>query len=769
MLSRILAALAVVALLVLTILYASGKGWLGSDWGAGEVTGLETPAQIVTARDTSQRTAAADLGVRKPKRILFGDLHVHSTYSIDAFAMALPLAGGEGAYPVSDACDFARHCAALDFWSINDHAMGITAEGWRDTIESIRQCNAVASDPERADSVAFLGWEWTQMGTRADNHYGHKNVIFRDLTDDAIPARPIAAAPPPDMLEIQPDSDVNPPAVVMGLVPFATRDPIYFDWARFMQTVASVPSCPADQPVRSLPNDCREAVATPGELFAKLDEWGHESMVIPHGTTWGFYTPLGSAWDKQLSSAQHDPKRQQLVEVFSGHGNSEEFRSWQEVRLDREGPETCPEPTADYLPSCWQAGEIIHARCESAGESETECDARAERARALYVEGNVSGFLTVPGARAADWLDAGQCRDCFQPSFNYRPKSSVQYMMALRNFDEAETSGAPDRFRFGFMASSDNHSARPGTGYKEVRRTAFTESRFEHLGESFLGGKDEREPGPEAVPFSAEAMASAGVSFFGLRETERGGSFFLNGGLIAAHSEGRSRGAIWDAMGRREVYGTSGPRILLWFDLLNAPGSRAQEVPMGGEVGMEESPVFRVRAVGSFEQQPGCPTHTSEMLAAERLARLCKGECYHPSDTRRPISRIEIIRIRPQAEQDEPIETLIEDPWKSFACDPDPGGCTVHFADEDFTGEGRDVLYYARAIETPSLAVNAGGLRCERDEQGTCVRTRPCIGVDESDDCLAETEERAWSSPIFVDYRESEPDPEAGQLEVVDR
>ena len=35
----------------------------------------------------------------------------------------------------------------------------------------------------------------------------------------------------------------------------------------------------------------------------------------------------------------------------------------------------------------------------------------------------------------------------------------------------------PRRFRFGFIASSDNHFGRPGTGYKEVHRSGFTESR----------------------------------------------------------------------------------------------------------------------------------------------------------------------------------------------------------------------------------------------------------------------------------------------------
>ena len=64
---------------------------------------------------------------------------------------------------------------------------------------------------------------------------------------------------------------------------------------------------------------------------SKLAENGHEAIVVPHGNTWGFYTPPGSSWDKQLVGAQHDPSRQRLIEIYSGHGNSEQYRDWREV------------------------------------------------------------------------------------------------------------------------------------------------------------------------------------------------------------------------------------------------------------------------------------------------------------------------------------------------------------------------------------------------------------------------------------------------------
>jgi hypothetical protein len=118
---------------------------------------------------------------------------VHTTFSADAFMMSLPILQGEGAHPPADACDFARYCSALDFWSINDHAEAISPQHWRETTDTIRECNAVAGDPKNPDIVAYIGWEWTQVGVTPQTHYGHKNVIFRELDPARVPKRPIAA------------------------------------------------------------------------------------------------------------------------------------------------------------------------------------------------------------------------------------------------------------------------------------------------------------------------------------------------------------------------------------------------------------------------------------------------------------------------------------------------------------------------------------------------------------------------------------------------
>jgi hypothetical protein len=51
--------------------------------------------------------------------------------------------------------------------------------------------------------------------------------------------------------------------------------------------------------------------------------------------------------------------------------------------------------------------------------------------------------------------------------------------------------------------------------------------------------------------------------------------------------------------------------------------------------------------------------------------------------------------------------------------------------------------------------VGADPLRCKAGNGESCVAVEPCWNKPEGDDCLAETEERAWSSPIFLGWVEA--------------
>jgi hypothetical protein len=174
---------------------------------------------------------------------------------------------------------------------------------------------------------------------------------------------------------------------------------------------------------------------------------------------------------------------------------------------------------------------------------------------------------------------------------------------------------------------------------------------------------------------------------------------------------------------------------------------------MGSEVAMKEAPIFQARAVGSFAQKPGCPDASADALGPEDLERICMGECYNPSDERRLITRVEIVKITPQMSAGEEIAGLVHDPWRRFDCEPDPSGCIVTFSDPDYATEGREALYYVRAFEAETLGVNAGNLRCERDQAGNCTDVEICPNPGGGrDDCLSPHEPRAWSSPIWLDY-----------------
>ena len=645
---------------------------------------------------------------RSTNQIFFGDLHVHTTFSQDAFLFSLPVIQGEGAHPPADACNFARFCSSLDFFSITDHAEGLTKEMWEDTIKSIKNCDAVSNDDQK-DLIAFAGWEWTQMSSTPETHYGHKNVILRDL--DNLPEKPIGAGLTGLDLMIK-----HYAAPLLPLIVDFPPEQIDFDFLKYRSTTYSEPFC-ADLEKEANIN-CKEKAENPKQLFEQLDKLNLEALVIPHGTSWGIHAPAGSNLSYQLLDGQHDPEKQRLIEVYSGHGNSEIFKDFKHAKQIDDGSYICPDPTDDFEPCCWRAGEIIKQRCEN--ENEESCIVKAEKVKKDFAN-DVSGILRfglVENTTPEDWMQCGQLKNEFLPAYTYRPGMSAQAALASK----IEEKDVLNSFKLGLIGSTDNHKARAGSGYKEFARKS--------MGDSW-GAKD---------------------NLTWLLPPERGASFYSTGGLVAVHAPKLERNAIYNSLYQREVYATSGERILLWFNLLDSENGIT---PMGREINISQKPQFEVTAIGSFKQKPGCPEYVHTAMSAEEISRLCLNECYNPSNERNKIDRIEIVKITPTTELDS-ISNNIQDPWKVFTCNDKGEGCSANFFDDEYVLNNKSSLYYARAIQEPTNIVGGDPLRCELNEAGECIKIRPCYSsgpdFDPSDDCLAPVGERAWSSPIFLTH-----------------
>ena len=394
---RIALVLAATIAAAIVLGWLTSRGFFGQLHDGGQITTEPRDAERVDERLERQVSS----GLRGPgeKQILFGDLHAHTTFSFDAFNMSLPSFQGEGAHPPADACDFARFCSGLDFWSINDHAEGLTSRQWNETKRMVRACNDVAGNPADPDLVTFLGWEWTQIGATPETHYGHKNIVLLDTEEDRVPVRPIASR---DRLF---PGQANPYNAMMRLLMIARgggdrgRGP-YHDFARFLQERVDAPICDRGSPRSTWPLDCRESAETPRQLFTLLDQFERPYMVIPHGNTWGFYTPPLTTWDKQLADHTEPERHEPLIEIFSGHGNIEQLRSWRALDRDEDGRLRCPGPSRGYTPECWRAGEIVEGRCLETGESASECAARAAAARGHHVAAGDAGHLTVPAQKS---------------------------------------------------------------------------------------------------------------------------------------------------------------------------------------------------------------------------------------------------------------------------------------------------------------------------------------------------------------------------------
>ena len=171
---------------------------------------------------------------------------------------------GRGPHPVSDACDYARFCSALDFWVISDHAEASTPHKWNNTIEQVQSCNK-STDPENPDMITFLGFEWTQIGDNREEHYGHKNVILKEIDSEYLPHSPIAAGGD-SLNNFRDPNRANETRINMMVQAYSDlgNRQRYYDFIAYNTDITSSPVCTGSADDNK---DCLTSANTPKELF----------------------------------------------------------------------------------------------------------------------------------------------------------------------------------------------------------------------------------------------------------------------------------------------------------------------------------------------------------------------------------------------------------------------------------------------------------------------------------------------------------------------
>lgn len=263
----------------------------------------------------------------------------------------------------------------------------------------------------------------------------------------------------------------------------------------------------------------------------------------------------------------------------------------------------------------------------------------------------------------------------------------------------------------------------------------------------FIAGTDTHMGTPGAVAEQkhiAHTAAISSIAFLGSIVAFLDGPQFNPGGLVAIWAEENTRDSLFEALERREVYGTSGPRISLRFfagdyeDGLCAREDKtelayARGAPMGSTVDREQ---LKGGDSMRFLVYAGKDSGTAE-------------------DPGGDLQRIQIIKgwLDKTGELQEEVYEVATAGTRAWvdprSCERHGGGaaqlCAV-WEDHEFDPRER-AWYYARAVETPSCrwtqqVCNANSVDCSNPDAVPRTLAACCTYPDT-------IQERAWSSPIW--------------------
>ncbi|MFT5694814.1 MAG: hypothetical protein ACI9QQ_000789 [Myxococcota bacterium] len=318
-------------------------------------------------------------------------------------------------------------------------------------------------------------------------------------------------------------------------------------------------------------------------------------------------------------------------------------------------------------------------------------------------------FETVSGSR-----DPGDCYEgpladlALHPGPNCVSKLSyVRYALTEGLKEEARIGENP--FKFGLTAATDTHNALAG-GVEERSYPG-------HLGK-------------------ADQNATMRTNY---DNTIAGNANNSPGGLIGVWAEENDRAALFDSMRRKEVFGTSGPRIVPRFF-----GGWDLDPTLCGEAnGVAIADATAVAMGGDLTSRPSDDAAPSFMS----LALADPGTEQAPGN---PLQRLQIIKgwVDDDGTSNQAIYEVAGTPNNGAGVDTDTcetsgdgfGQLCSVWTDPDFD-PSRRAVYYMRSVENPSCRYNAW----------------QCIGLEGEDrpaDCDDPSrklviQERAWTSPIW--------------------